>query len=484
MRLLRVLVAAGVLALPFSVQPAAAAQPVTWNFTQADVMRGQPPGHGGAGITVAVIDSWVDGSHPDFGGRVLPGADCIGGCKPGPAPPDACYHGTHVAGIVASATYGVAPLARILPVTVLQAANSSGSQCTGNTGDVAAGITWAASHGAQVINMSLGEAVPGLLQSTAVTDAVRAAAARGIVVTIAAGNSGLPITDNYGGSALVVAATGPNGQLASYSDSGSGVSVAAPGGDTGVAGQVGLSGCQPSDCIASTLPQDRYGLLEGTSMAAPAVAGEAALLLAQDPTRGLPDVLHAITSTAHPLAGAGAGLIDVGAALAPRPGSPTPAGSGTTTTAGAGSTSPVPVPTPRGATAGTGPTRSGSPGATTGWSGAGPALTGTLSGGGPLTVPSWPLAGIPTANPSAPPSSSATAPSSGAGAALPSIGSRPRTPQVSGLPLGLVAAAGLAVSGMAGALLRATARTRPGWLGWLGWIARFSRLGGGRASRA
>lgn len=483
MRLLRVLVAAGVLALPFSVQPAAAAQPVTWNFTQADVMRGQSPGRGGAGITVAVIDSWVDGSHPDFGGRVLPGADCIGGCRGGPAPPDACYHGTHVAGIIASATYGVAPLARILPVTVLRAANSSGSQCTGTTADVAAGITWAATHGARVINMSLGEAVPGLLQSTAVTDAVRAAAARGIVVTIAAGNAGLPITDNYGGSALVVAATGPNGQLASYSDSGSGVSVAAPGGDTGVPGQVGLAGCQPSDCIASTLPHDSYGLLEGTSMAAPAVAGEAALLLAQDPTRGLGDVLHAITSTAHPLAGAGAGLIDVGAALALRPGSPAPSGSGTTTTAGSGPATPVPVPTPRETTAGTGP-GGGSPGAASGWSGGGPALAGTPSGGGPLTVPAWRLADIPTANPSAPPSGSAGAPSSGAAVALPSIGSRPRTRQVSGLPLAPVAAAGLAVTGMVGALVRATARTGTGRLGWLGWIARFSRLGGGRASRA
>ena len=314
-----------------------AGQPCTWNFSPdagsthgADVYAGQGLGREGAGVLVAVVDTWVDFGHPDFTGRVVDEADCIGGsCKDHSFARDSCTHGTHVAGTIASASYGVAPDADILAVQVLNDGGSPGSQCSGSTTDVANGINFAVAHHARVINLSVGELVPGVLQDSGVTAAVHNAAAAGAVVIVAAGNSSAPgVTDNYGSDALLVAATGPDGNLAGYSNSGGSVSLAAPGGDDGAV-LVDVNGCNPngSDCVLSTVPNAQYGLDEGTSMAAPHVAGAAALLFAESPGRSRADVIHALEATAHPLAGAGSGMIDVGKALAleppqapPRPG--------------------------------------------------------------------------------------------------------------------------------------------------------------------
>ena len=316
-----------------------AAQPCTWNFSPdagsthgADVYAGQAAGRQGAGVLVAVVDTWVDPNHPDFTGRVVDEADCVGGsCKDHSYVPDSCTHGTHVAGTVASASYGVAPEADILAVQVLNDGGTPGGQCSGTTTDVANGIEFAVAHHARVINLSVGELIPAAFQDAAVTAAVHAAAQAGAVVVIAAGNTSSPgVTDNYGSDALLVAATGPGGSVAGYSNSGGGVSIAAPGGDDGAI-VVDVGGCNPngSDCVVSTIPPQPgvcadttggcYGLDEGTSMAAPHVAGAAALLIGENPGRSRDDVLHAVESTAHPLAGAGNGLLDVGRALALEP---------------------------------------------------------------------------------------------------------------------------------------------------------------------
>lgn len=283
------------------------AQQVTWNFTQAHVTPAQATGNYGSGVLVAVLDTWIDASHPDFGGRVLAGADCVGGsCKAGLAPADNCEpHGTHVAGTVASASFGVAPSARILPVRVLSWKNNA---CTADSRDVARAVTWAADHGARIINISLGTSVPtGSISDVA--SAVDGASSRGILVVAAAGNEQAPVGDAYGASALVVAATGPSGQLASYSQRGNGVDLAAPGGDP-----VG-SDCTADTCIVSTWSGHRFAAFAGTSMAAPHVAGAAALLWGQNPSRSRADVVSRLTSTAHPLANAGSGLLDAARAL-------------------------------------------------------------------------------------------------------------------------------------------------------------------------
>jgi subtilisin family serine protease len=282
----------------------------TWHADQARVPEAREAGRNGEGVVVAVLDSWVDGSHKDFEGRVLPGADCLGGsCTAGAAPPDQCDHGTHVAGTVASSSFGVAPRARILPVRVLSYDTGSGD-CVGRPDDVAAGLRWAVRNGARVVNLSLGPDVPGLSSSSSIPSAVDEAARAGVVVIFSAGNASLPMTDSYGGSAVIVAATGRNGQLASYSQRGAGVDLAAPGGDPS-----SRDVCSQTDCVTSLFPGDRYSVAAGTSMAAPHVAGVAALLLGQDSRRSREDVFDRMLSTARPLSNAGRGLIDARAAL-------------------------------------------------------------------------------------------------------------------------------------------------------------------------
>jgi len=294
----------------------AAREQDSWSNDQARVPGAQAAGRDGEGALVAVLDTWVDRAHPDFEGRVLEGADCIGGtCRAGQRT-DSCDHGTHVAGTVASSSYGVAPRARVLPVRVLAFEKASGD-CVGRPADVAAGIRWAVVQGAQVINLSLGADAQRIATDSAIPQAVDDAAEAGALVVFSAGNDDLPVADTYGGRALIVAATGPDGQLASYSQHGRGISLAAPGGDPAVPGS-----CTQADCVTSLYPHGGYAVAAGTSMAAPLVSGVAALLLGQDPTRTPQQVARRLRSTARPLEDAGAGTVDATAALGVRPAVP------------------------------------------------------------------------------------------------------------------------------------------------------------------
>jgi subtilisin family serine protease len=313
------LLALGLLGVAVPAFAAGTAPQRTWNFDQVLVPAARAAGHSGAGITVAVLDSWVDASHRDFEGRVLPGADCVGGtCKDGPASPDKCDHGTHVAGTVASSSFGVAPRAHLLPVRVLTY-DPKTTNCVGQPDDVAAGIRWAVAHGARIINLSLGPDVPGLSSSPVIPTAVTEAANQGVLVVFSAGNSSAPVANSYGSDAMVVAATGPSGQLASYSQRGDGVDVAAPGGDPKT-----KDTCTQADCVTSLYPGNRYAVAAGTSMAAPHVSGIAALLMAQDPSRTRDQVIARIEDTARPLAQAGHGLVDAAAALGVSPATTSP----------------------------------------------------------------------------------------------------------------------------------------------------------------
>jgi subtilisin family serine protease len=296
------------LAVAPSADAAGRAQDVTWHGTQIKMYDAQSAGRSGSGIVVAVLDGWVDRAHPDFEGRVLAGADCTSGTCVANQTRDGCTHGTHVAGTVASSSFGVAPKATVLPVRVLTDDGQGG--CTGRPADVAAGIRWALAHGARVMNLSLGPDVPGLGSSSEIPTAVSEAAAQGVVVVFSAGNADLPVAQAYGQNALVVAATGPSGRLADYSQHGTGVSVAAPGGQPSSPGT-----CSQRTCVTSLYPDGKYAVAAGTSMAAPHVSGIAALLLGQRPGRSRQDVLNRITGTAHALSGAGAGLVDARAAL-------------------------------------------------------------------------------------------------------------------------------------------------------------------------
>ena len=310
-----------------------AAQPTTWHATQARVAGAQVPGDSGRGVVVAVIDTWVDPEHENYPDRVLAGASCSGGrCTPGQGSSDGCVHGTHVAGTIVSTYYGVAHAARVLPIRILR--RNSNGVCTGSSTDAAAAIQWATEHGADVINLSVAGESALLVQASDMTAAIADAAAAGVVVVVAAGNEDRPLNADYGNTALIVAATDKDRRLASYSERGDGIDVAAPGGD-----QAGTTGdCKAETCVASTFPNDGYAAMAGTSMAAPHVSGLAALLLAQAPNRGRSDVMRVIRDTARPLATAadtaeaGDGLIDMTAALAVRGGTPKPKPRPTATT--------------------------------------------------------------------------------------------------------------------------------------------------------
>jgi subtilisin family serine protease len=220
----------------------------------------------GTGVTVAVIDSGVDASHPDLAGHVLTGYNVMTG-KAG-ASTDAFGHGTHVAGTIAAVTgngvgvASVAPDAKILPIKVL------GDDGKGYMSDTATGIIYAADHGANVINMSLG----ATSQVAAVTNAIAYARSKGVVVVAAAGNyraDGSPTTWPGADAGVIgVAATDSNDKVAGFSNAGSYVDVAAPGVN-----------------IASTYPVSlgSYTMMSGTSMASPHVAAVAALIEAYRP---------------------------------------------------------------------------------------------------------------------------------------------------------------------------------------------------------
>ena len=259
----------------------------------------------GTGVTVAVVDTGVDSNHPDLAGQVLPGADFITGAEGTVTDPNG--HGTHVAGIIAAAAgngegiAGVAPGARILPIRVL------GANGSGYLSDAANGIVYAADHGADVINLSISSTT----SIDAMTNAIAYARSRGVVVVAAAGNTranGSPVSYPAADpGVLAVAATDSAGRFAPYSNAGDYVDVAAPG-----------------SAVLSTFPGG-YRTMSGTSMAAPHVAGLAALVRAADRALTPDQVERVIESSAVDLGAPGRdddygfGRVDAAAALASVP---------------------------------------------------------------------------------------------------------------------------------------------------------------------
>jgi subtilisin family serine protease len=262
----------------------------------------------GVGAVVAVVDTGIDASHQDLQGRVLPGYDFV---ENDATPQDGQGHGTHVAGIIAAdadngvGVDSVAPGAKILPIRVL---NDSGS---GTSAVVAAGIDWATTHGANVINLSLSGAVPlgAVGQQRDIDAAIGRALARGVVVVAAAGNDSLPLCQNnpFGGQVLCVGAVDRRGARSFYSSFGDGLSLVAPGGSS-------LPGTDED--ILSTWRDGDYKALAGTSQATPQVSGVAALLAALG-VRGQAAVqrILATATNAGPAAQYGAGIVNAAGAV-------------------------------------------------------------------------------------------------------------------------------------------------------------------------
>lgn len=210
----------------------------------------------GKGVIVYVIDTGIRASHRDFGGRVAKGYDAL---RDGRGTDDCHGHGTHVAGTIGGAQYGVAKGVSLVPVRVLDC-NGSGS-----TSNVIAGIDWVTSKRVRpaVANVSLGGGASRALDR-AVSESINA----GVTYVIAAGNENRDACEASPArleAALTVAASSKRDQRASFSNKGKCVDLFAPG--DGIQ-SAGIS----SDSAAATS--------SGTSMAAPHVAGAAALILA------------------------------------------------------------------------------------------------------------------------------------------------------------------------------------------------------------
>ena len=299
----------------------------------------------GAGTVIAIIDSGVDLTHEDLSAKIVSGAtfvncgstSCGNGDWKGPdgvgQSEDA--HGTHVAGIAAAVTgngvgiAGVARDAKIMPIKVLE-------EGSGSFEDIALGIRYAADNGADVINMSLGalQGVQAIVLTgleTSVVEAVEYAVGKGVAVVAAAGNDAVPLCNEpaFDPGVMCVAATDKREAPAAYS---SGtikpdlMSVSAPGGSL-------LFFC--GEDIVSTVPAgtsrsgtacgygNAYDEFAGTSMAAPHVAGVAALLAAQGRSvQNIYDVMMSTARTPGTLARGvwtseyGYGIVDAAAAVA------------------------------------------------------------------------------------------------------------------------------------------------------------------------
>ena len=241
----------------------------------------------GAGVTAYIVDTGILSTHTEFGGRVAPGYTAFDdeyGTE------DCNSHGTHVAGTVGGAEYGVAKDVGLVPVRVL---NCTGA---GSSSGVIAGLDWIAANrsGPTVVNMSLGGGL-----SPALDAAVQNLVASGVTVVVAAGNSNADAC-NYSparvAEALTTGATTSSDARAWYSNTGACVDLFAPG----------------SSVLSAVIDGDTSsGLKSGTSMAAPHVAGVAALLL-----QGLPSATPGQIMTTVLEASTSGVLADIG------PGSP------------------------------------------------------------------------------------------------------------------------------------------------------------------
>ena len=321
-----------------------------WHYAAMNLPKAWDISIGSSSTVVAVVDTGVL-AHPDLTPRLLPGFDFVS-AKNNPGDGDgrdnnptdegtnetSGYHGLHVAGTIGAATdnnsvaAGVNWAAKIVPVRGLGAGGG------GSSLDIFAGIAWAGglpvagvpanTNPASVINLSLGG--PGTCSSFE-QDIINTLAARGVIVVVAAGNDNVnasSFTPANCQNVITVGATGFSGTRAPYSNFGSRVDVMAPGGNTqetfafqGQSVPAGVVSLGRNDATG------RFGvnILQGTSMAAPHVAGLVSLMKALKPDLTVGQALGVLKKTARALSAAqcvrptasdcGAGLVDAAAAL-------------------------------------------------------------------------------------------------------------------------------------------------------------------------
>ena len=320
-----------------------------WGLAKINMPGAWDKTTGSNSVKAVDIDTGIDSSHPDLAANVVEekGFSFDRNGRPVPcALGDSEGHGTHTAGTIGAVgnnSKGVTGVNWTVGIMALKVF------CPGApTTAITAAINYAASHGAKVINMSLG----GDSRDPQMADAIQSAVNSGVTVVVSAGNCGTrpsrrgcgnpprPISSDqlYPSSdpnVITVGATNNSDQLAVFSSTGSSVDVVAPG-----------------VAIASTIPGGRYGNMDGTSMSSPHVAGLVALMYALNPSIRPSEVKSILESTAVDLGTPGrdrdygAGRIDAAAALARVSGG----GGGGGPTPTVGSTQPTPTPSSGGTT--------------------------------------------------------------------------------------------------------------------------------------
>jgi len=241
--------------------------PTSWDYSKAD------------NIVIAVLDTGVDGTHPDLSSKLLPGWNAVDGSN---STSDVNGHGTAVAGTAAAATNnangvaGVAWNAAILPVRIT---NSSDGYAYWS--DVARGLNWAADHGADVANISY-----AVSNSSTVTNAAQYMRSKGGLVVVAAGNDG--VDPGYANNPYVISVSATDGSdaKASWSNYGAFIDVAAPG-----------------VSIPTTSNGGGYGNWSGTSFASPVTAGAVAEIMGANPSLSADQVEQILKDSADKIAG-------------------------------------------------------------------------------------------------------------------------------------------------------------------------------------
>ncbi|MES2751668.1 MAG: S8 family serine peptidase [Pseudomonadota bacterium] len=233
----------------------------------------------GADVTIAVIDSGIDVSHPELAGVIAGTFDALGS-KEGPH-----AHGTSIAGIIAShgRLMGTAPSSRLLAIRAF-GAKSIGAEST--TFTILKSIEYAVANNARIINMSF--AGP---QDAAMERSLAAVAAKGVVLVAAAGNAGAkspPLYPAADSNVIAVTATDQSDRLFVQSNRGSYVAIAAPGVD-----------------ILSPAPDGKYQMSSGTSLSAAYISGLVALMIARKSDISAADIRETLMSTARDLGAKG-----------------------------------------------------------------------------------------------------------------------------------------------------------------------------------
>ncbi|WP_246010953.1 S8 family peptidase [Brevibacillus nitrificans] len=270
-----------------------------WNLSLIGMEQSWDVSEGSSDVIVAVVDTGVDMEHPEFEGKLVEGYNVLDGSN---KPQDDNGHGTHVSGVIAAKTNNKDGIAGMTWKSKLMPIKAIGADGSGSAVDIAQGIYWATDHGADVINLSVGN----YTSSAALKEACKYAYDNNVVLVAASGNdaSDQPSYPAAYDEVLSVAAVDHLKERADFSNFGDYVDVAAPGVD-----------------IPSTYIYSDYASLSGTSMACPHVAALAALVRSVHPDMKSHDVMELIRSSALDLGPPGHdqlygfGMIDVNRTL-------------------------------------------------------------------------------------------------------------------------------------------------------------------------